>query len=47
MAFLDRYDALVFDLNGMLAQGFIRFGPGQDYADTFSATPALLRVSAA
>ncbi|MGD8977332.1 MAG: HAD family hydrolase [Gammaproteobacteria bacterium] len=35
MAFLDRYDALVFDLNGTLAEDFDRFGPGQDYAATY------------
>jgi len=35
MAFLDRYDALVFDLNGTLAEDFDRFGPGQDYAGTY------------
>ncbi len=35
MVFLDRYDALVFDLNGTLAENFDRFGPGQDYGHTY------------
>jgi len=35
MAFLDRFDAVIFDLNGTLAVDFDRFGPDQDYATTY------------
>ena len=35
MAFLDRFDAVIFDLNGTLAEGFDRFGSGQDYMGTY------------
>ncbi len=35
MVFLDRFDAVIFDLNGTLAEDFDRFGPGQDYAMTY------------
>lgn len=35
MPFLDRFYALVLDLNGTLAEGFDRFGPGQDYGETY------------
>ena len=26
-----RFDAILFDLNGTLAEGYDRFGPGEDY----------------
>lgn len=35
MAFLDHFDALIFDLNGTLAEDYDRFGPDQDYGATY------------
>ncbi len=35
MPFLSRFDAVIFDLNGTLAEGFDRFGSGQDYMGTY------------
>ena len=35
MAFLDRFDAILFDLNGTLAVNFDRFGPEQDFHSTY------------
>jgi putative hydrolase of the HAD superfamily/5'-nucleotidase len=35
MRFIDRFEAVVFDLNGTLAEGFDRFGEGQDYHATY------------
>lgn len=37
MAFLDRFDAVLFDLNGTLAVGYDRFGPEQDFHATYQA----------
>jgi len=37
MAFLDRFDAVLFDLNGTLAVGYDRFGPEQDFHATYRA----------
>ena len=30
-----RFDAILFDLNGTLAEGYDRFGPGEDYHATY------------
>jgi putative hydrolase of the HAD superfamily len=35
MRFIDRFEAIVFDLNGTLAEGFDRFGEEQDYHATY------------
>ena len=35
--FIDRFEAIVFDLNGTLAEGFDRFGVGEDYHATYRA----------
>ncbi len=35
MALLDRFDAILFDLNGTLAVDFDRFGPNQDFHTTY------------
>jgi len=35
MAFLDRFDAVILDLNGTLAEGFDRFGSEHDYMATY------------
>ncbi|MGB5622659.1 MAG: HAD family hydrolase [Gammaproteobacteria bacterium] len=32
---MDRFDAVLVDLNGTLAEDFDRFGPGQDYVTTY------------
>jgi len=37
MRFLDRFDAILFDLNGTLAVDFDRFGPEQDFHSTYRA----------
>ena len=37
MAFLDRFETILFDLNGTLAVGFDRFGPDQDFHATYRA----------
>lgn len=37
MAFLDRFDTILFDLNGTLAVDYDRFGPGQDLHATYRA----------
>ena len=36
MSFLSRFDAVLFDLNGTLAEGFDRFGNDQDYHATYT-----------
>lgn len=36
MSFLSRFDAVVFDLNGTLAEDFDRFGDEQDYHATYT-----------
>ena len=35
--FIDRFEAVIFDLNGTLAEDFDRFGQGQDYHATYRA----------
>jgi HAD superfamily hydrolase (TIGR01509 family) len=35
--FIDRFEAVIFDLNGTLAEDFDRFGEGQDYHATYRA----------
>jgi len=37
MAFLDRFETILFDLNGTLAVDFDRFGPDQDFHATYRA----------
>ncbi|MGB5590932.1 MAG: HAD family hydrolase [Gammaproteobacteria bacterium] len=36
MSFLNCFDAIIFDLNGTLAEDFDRFGPGHDYMATYT-----------
>lgn len=36
MSFLSRFEAILFDLNGTLAEDFDRFDPGQDYHATYT-----------
>ena len=35
--FIDRFEAIVFDLNGTLAEGYDRFDKGEDYHATYRA----------
>ena len=35
--FIDRFESVIFDLNGTLAEDFDRFGEGQDYHATYRA----------